>query len=454
MRVAIAGLGPKGLFALERLLDRIARAGSAATVEIDVFEPHPVPGAGPVYDPGQPAWLRMNFSDEQIGERYIAWRDASGPGEQAGGYSARADVGRHLAASLRTLLAHTPPGVRVTVVPHRVDGLEREDGGWRVVAAGAAGTYDEVLLAIGHARSWDGALARKWTHAVPLIDGVFPVERIAVAAGATVAVRGFALTFLDAALALSEGRGGRFAPTAHPYRLRYVPGDAGAAALIPFSRSGRPLLAKPQAHVAAGVPGLDAIATAGRERLAAGAGLLDVLAGVAEASLRAAGSPAPAPAGITAWLMAGRIPSAGETAREELARSLDVATGSRAPGLAWALGHAWRAIYPAIVARFSHGGMTVAAWPAFRRLAIEMERVAFGPPVATAARQLALVEAGRIDLRFAAGGTLVSADGRTWVCRGGERRAVDAVIDAVLPPPGAVRDRGPARQWSPGAPDT
>ena len=47
-RVAIVGLGPKGLFALERLLDH-ARAG--APLQVDIYEPHPAPGAGPELRP-------------------------------------------------------------------------------------------------------------------------------------------------------------------------------------------------------------------------------------------------------------------------------------------------------------------------------------------------------------------------------------------------------------------
>ena len=35
-------------------------------MQIDVFEPHPVPGAGPIYDPAQPEYLRMNFAAGQI----------------------------------------------------------------------------------------------------------------------------------------------------------------------------------------------------------------------------------------------------------------------------------------------------------------------------------------------------------------------------------------------------
>ena len=43
-RVAIVGLGPKGLFALERLLDHARDLPPRTRLEIDVFEPHAAPG--------------------------------------------------------------------------------------------------------------------------------------------------------------------------------------------------------------------------------------------------------------------------------------------------------------------------------------------------------------------------------------------------------------------------
>ena len=73
-------------------------------------------------------------------------------------------------------------------------------------------------------------------------------------------MRGFALTFIDAALALTEGRGGSFEPLDHPYRLRYVPGDGDAGVILPFTRTGRPMLAKPGPAIAARTPALAPIA--------------------------------------------------------------------------------------------------------------------------------------------------------------------------------------------------
>ncbi|HEY5196636.1 MAG TPA: hypothetical protein VIJ51_06370, partial [Solirubrobacteraceae bacterium] len=78
-----------------------------------------------------------------------------------------------------------------------------------------------------------------------------------------------------------------------------------------------------------------------------------------------------------------------------------------------------------------------ADWPAFRRLAAALERISFGPPPINAAKLLALVEAGRVDLTHVRGGRLVGDRGISVLCTERGRIEVDAVVDAVLPGPGA-----------------
>jgi uncharacterized NAD(P)/FAD-binding protein YdhS len=111
LRVAIIGLGPKGLFALESLLDHAHRTHPDAMLDIDVFEPHPTPGAGPVYDPTQPDYLRMNLAADHLdmwgaeshavpaAERlgFLDWRAALDHDADADRYPPRGLVGSYLA---------------------------------------------------------------------------------------------------------------------------------------------------------------------------------------------------------------------------------------------------------------------------------------------------------------------------------------------------------------------
>ena len=172
-------------------------------------------------------------------------------------------------------------------------------GGSSPPATEHAAVYGEVLIAVGHGR-WSPSQARpSWAHSAPLVPAVFPVTRWLAAdrvpPGAAVAVRGFALTFLDAALALTEGRGGAFAADARPNRLRYEASPDDAGVLLPFSRTGRPMLPKPEPEVARSVPQLEDIVALASSRVTAlptgftlRDALLPILADCAAASLLAA----------------------------------------------------------------------------------------------------------------------------------------------------------------------
>jgi uncharacterized NAD(P)/FAD-binding protein YdhS len=449
VRVAIAGLGPKGLFALERLLDHARDLAPATRLAIDVFEPHSAPGAGPVYDPDQPGYLRMNFAAAALDlwwpasraaprsrrSSFVEWRAARGGGDDD--YPPRAEVGRYLGEGLETLLRCAPPNVEVRLHRAKAESVRESADGWRVRAAGVTRGFDEVLIAVGHQDTSDDGLAASWRHPAPLVPAVFPVERWLtrdrVPPGATVAIRGFALTFLDAALALTEGRGGSFEPLAHPFRLRYVPGADDVGRILPFTRTGRPMLAKPGPVLAAGTPELERIAADGRAQLTALTRPLDlkrdvepILAAVAAASLESA----------TAGGLAARLTPVPDVAAE-IERSLAVGAGLVPPDRAWALGHAWRALYPAIVSQLGGDGLAARDWPAFLRLAAEMERIAFGPPPVNAAKLLALVEAGCIDLTHLHGGVIVSRNGGTRLRSQGGSERIDVAVDGVIPGPGA-----------------
>ena len=446
LRIAIVGFGPKGLFALERLLDGLARGKPGASLSIDLYEPHPFPGAGPVYDPRQPGYLRMNFAAEQVDAwppdslaasedkrlSFAQWR-GSHPLPCDEEYPPRALVGRYLAAAFEVLRAQAQRGVTIEVRSAVVHSIRRRRAGWEVATSDTAFAYDEVLVAIGHQTASNQSLETTWRHADALVPSVFPVEHWLgpqrIRPGATVAVRGFALTFIDAALALTEGRGARFETTDHPFRLDYTRAGDEVGLLVPFSRSGRPMLAKPSPRMAARLPELELIAVPARRRvLALATGfvveveLTEIIEAVAEASLRAAGGVA-------------RAPSPDPAA--ELERSLAIATDVEPPDTQWALGHAWRTLYPAVVARLGGQGLEPEQWPAFRSLAERMERIAFGPPPVNAAKLLALIEAGRVDLGHLRG-RIEGRGATTAIVSDAGERAVDRVVDAVLAGPGAL----------------
>ena len=84
-------------------------------------------------------------------------------------------------------------------------------------------------------------------------------------------------------------------------------------------------------------------------------------------------------------------PGAGPAA--ELRRSLAIEAGLAPPDWQWAVGYAWRALYPTIVEQLSGDEIGADRWPRFRRFGAKMERLAFGPPPLNAAKLLALIQA-------------------------------------------------------------
>jgi len=413
---------------LERLIAHAAP--NPGPLEVTIFEPHPDLGAGPAYAHDQPEFLLMNFPASRVD---VSWRGGPGPpsdlkrshsisfAEWHGldpdladrWYPPRALVGRYLCDVARELLRSAPFSVELRSA--RVGRIERAGGCWSLDSPSGARDFDEVLLAVGHGQA-------------AASDPSGP------ALGATdrVGIRGFGLTAIDLILGLTEGRGGRFEEDGRG-RLVYEPSGHEPARILPRSRSGRPMLVKPE-------PGrspapresvVEAFELGGRRIRALGPdaaieGLAATLASLCGELLLL--ERADAEAGE--WLSAACELRLGpcDDPVGAIKRSLRIDRGERSPDLPWALGLAWREVYPAIVERFSHGGLRASERATFLSLASEFERLAFGPPPVNAAKLLALVDAGILS---PSSGPQADFD------------RIDVEINAVIAPPGLHEAQAP-----------
>ncbi|WP_186304423.1 FAD/NAD(P)-binding protein [Kocuria palustris] len=493
LRIAVIGAGPKALSALDSLGRRL-RASTpddgrpARRVLIDVIDPSDRPGTGAAYDPRQPSHLRLNVTasivdvhepgaQDRVTPSFRQW--AAQHGEPAAGedYPPRAVIGAYLEQAWDDVVAAMPERVRLRTIRGRAAGLRRaalEPRAWEArietpsAERGAAprwrGPYDEVLLATGHAADHPAALRHSWRGGIPLVPGVYPTtERLgtdAVAPGARVAVRGAALTFIDAALALTEGRGGAF-EDGPDGRLSYRPGGQEPAAILPTARSGVLLDAKPDPGSAPAQAlqegALAEVVAAGRAEVLAAESIPAVLEAVertAQQILRCSEDPDGARAATADELLAAAMPArivrsvrttlhggaepgpkAGRAARA-LRRGIAAAEGSAPGGPAWALGRAWSLLYSSIVQRISFARIPQEQWIRFRTAAAAFERWAFGPPLLNARKLEALVEAGIVDLAWLDEGVQIDSEGCACAPDGTRRPAPDVVVDAVLAPPG------------------
>lgn len=468
-RLGVIGAGPKGLYCLERLATHLRWGHATLRPHIHIFEPHGSPGAGPVYDPAQPHYLRLNFANGHIdawvrGDRpagtisqptFVEFLRAHHPDHaRADGYAPRALVGEYLEATFSSVLASLREEAAVEVHRERVDQVVSHGERFEIRTPERRLVCDEVLVATGHesrrAPSPDGDPR-------PAL-GPYPIDQpggiAAIEPGQSVAVRGLGLTAIDVALALTEGRGGAFvaeAPGAGRYR--YEPTPLSPRVIAPYSRTGRPMV--PKDHPTSGPLARESIDVAGEtEALAAAADrsapeALRMIEGcivgtAARALALTARQPAATEHHIIAHLahLMERRPLATGQAETELRQGVEVAHGLAEPEADWALGAAWKALYPAIVHLVSARPLDP-VWPRFGHLAAEMERVAFGPPAENAARFLSLVDAGVVDLSMASRPMLSRHRQRSTLELEGAVLPVDHFVDAVLAPPGVDADPSP-----------
>ena len=268
LRIAIVGLGPWGICALERVVTG-ARHGlrPGLEVEVHVIEPG-TPGSG-VYDVTQPDYLLMNNACSQI-SLYPFASEADQPGYGVGLYDwavgqgyrwvgddcARNDSGRpiephhflprrlmgeYLQWFYLALVGGVPPAVRIVHHPAAaVDLVARLDGSEEVyLVDGSTVIVDQVIVTSGHTANEDDGHAA----AYPRQLSAYPVTRYvqSLPGQATVGVAGMGLVALDVVTALTVGRGGRFVE--HADGLRYRPGGREPVIQL-FSRSGLPYTAK------------------------------------------------------------------------------------------------------------------------------------------------------------------------------------------------------------------
>ena len=269
--VAIVGLGPKGLYCLERLVAEFGAHPLPGGLRVAVFNRSGSFGASPVYDPAEPDYLLVNISVGEVdlwdggnpeitperGPDFLSWYQRTfRPASPLSGdeYLSRAVVGRYLHEGFERVLSHLPPGMEVTCFVAEVTDIAPTPVAHMVTFVDGGGPHslaaDKVLLATGHSRVEAQPEERRFQRfadgsGATFIPFVYPVSTLdTVPAGGRVAMKGIGLTFIDAVLSLTEGRGGSF-ESLPDGRLSYLASGREPQAIIPFSRTGLPMAPKP-----------------------------------------------------------------------------------------------------------------------------------------------------------------------------------------------------------------
>ena len=260
-RIAIVGAGPKGLYALDSLCKQFSQAAySKKKIQVYWYNKDLAYGSGPNYRISQPEYLLINYciahidawekctqrSDTQLD--LLHWIQKYSCGEQqvhASDYASRALVGHYLQYAVMQVIQRKPANLQLQLVPEQVGDIRPAPKDLLVVhSPSMQQELHQVLLATGHcyrnAPYLDfGGRDQPATY----IAQAYPVEALAkIPAGSRVGILGWGLTFIDAALQLSEGRGGRFDAQGNYQASGQEP------ILLPFSRHHLPILTRGPVH--------------------------------------------------------------------------------------------------------------------------------------------------------------------------------------------------------------
>lgn len=457
-RIAIIGMGPRGLGAAEALAERVANSGPA--VEVDCFDPIAWPGAGPNFRPTQAPECLLNLPLRAIdvgrapaaAQPAVPLADWLGPAADPERYPARAELGAYLAARLRALLQSEAPAFRIALHALSLDGLERIDEGWRLCCGERRfGPFDDVLLTLGQPdTAIDDQRARWEQHAAARrldLVSAYPDDRLLEAArgwrGRSVGVRGLGLTTFDILRLLTIAQGGRLE------NARYRRSGAEPARILPFSLTGRPPAPKPAtAAVDARFEPRDGETQAFENALARAvattapeAPLDPIAAALAPTILRVLsdlGADASA-RDVDDWLRIERRRPATQTDDQPadlLRKEIAMAAGEAAPSIGFAAGQLWRKWQNHLRRGFNAAAVEPETARALIGFDDGLKRFSYGPPIESARLLAALVEDGLVRLTVA-DDPHVDLTETGWRLVDGEAETeVAAMIDGVLPSPG------------------
>jgi hypothetical protein len=252
LRVAIVGVGPRGLSVLERIIENVRVAVRRAVV-VELFEPGKF-GSGDVWRTNQSSHLVMNiiasqitvFADDTVqmtgpvrkGPSLHEWSTTVAVGEHDGHYptevleeSAQVDensycrrsfYGHYLEWAYREVKRRCPGNVEIREHHRRVVAVHDTDHGSQTVRCDDGHTceVDQLVMAIGHGPMDlvpEEKSFRDFAHRTGAVyhppgnpadadlDGIEPAQ--------PVLIRGLGLSLFDYLSLLTSGRGGRYVRT-------------------------------------------------------------------------------------------------------------------------------------------------------------------------------------------------------------------------------------------------
>lgn len=271
-KVAIIGGGPKGIYGFERLTAWLKINPPSDRTEIHVFNKTDSFGAGENFRIEQYPYLLMNNPVCEINMwdekeplpvvphplSFSEWlHQIAGIKIPPNDYASRAMAGRYLSYGFHLITSNLPKNVIGKYRIGEVVDVFKDSEKYMIclktddtVNCCPGDRFDHVLLATGHpsfTETEQSLNIRSFTEThkkAGYLPFVYPTESVFknVPRNCRVGIKGMGLTFVDAVLALTEGKGGRFEREQKKFTLAYRPSGEEPAVIYPFSRSGLPMI--------------------------------------------------------------------------------------------------------------------------------------------------------------------------------------------------------------------
>lgn len=495
--VAIVGLGPRGLYALECLTAALNRTGSREPWALILFDDSGCPGAGPNYAPNQSLLNCLNIPAREIP---LARRPASSgvvdlpefPGytewqtdhvlEDDQGYDSyppRARVGQYLQARFQSWFTAWQAAQDVKLIQSTVVRIEQvEQAGCIALDNGQRyANLDHILLTIGHQPveldesmiAWQRFADR--TPQCRLVAHPYPTDDFIHSDAFTqrrVAVRGMGLSMIDVVKALTEGRGGYFSQDASRVgTYQYHPSGREPARISPFSLDGLPMAPKPanqridaryspaDSQLAAFSSRLDALKRGG-DGVHLRDGIIESMADLCTGIYQRLGDSRlvdeladnTLSSAIRHWLQdetcsqPGFVSHALETDKSMQQYWL-MATDQAPISIDYCVGQVWRHCHEAVYRQLAFAKVGSDLLVPYIQLDQRMKRYAFGPPVDSVARLLALVANGMLTFAVSEDPVIEPQDRQWRLTDNADGRCVDVMINSVQAPPELMKVSSP-----------
>ena len=487
--IAIVGIGPRGLHALENLVIFLNKTESLKQLEILLFEESMNVGNGPVYEIHQTNanWINITERILHLEARpainieglpiptfpsFHEWikKDYSKISEEAPDvYPPRNYVGTYLNERFISLYEPLKEKKIISLHHQRVNEVDMQDE--KIILTTLKNKkfkVDEVLLTIGHQPTKASDQVKEWRIFVEenkqfrFFEEPYPLREILqsekLQPKTSVALRGFGLAMIDVVRAIAEKFGSFEIKNEAEQELRYTTKHEIKDLLVPFSLDGlppapKPLNAKIDKHYTPTNEELqafiDILSDKQQQKNASSISfIIDAIIPIASRVFlelssdygKSDHSQQEIEEIIKAWLFDAETQHALIVPREQSVirtwqEFVDMALGKSASSLDYCIGQVWRHCQPSIYKSLSHNECDEEVFADIIALDERMKRYAYGPPLESIQQMLALVEAGVLNLSVVED-PKIELSPKGWILSVDEASiTAQIMINTVLPSP-------------------